>query len=219
MEDLPSSVDPTLPTTPEARAAYLKAAQTTRDLAGLARLFEAELLAHPAFEEAMAPYFAQSPPHVARLYAHAKAGAYLQGPLLLKRAGAHFVALREAAAQDLWEIQQKKLFDLQCRWRAEHLSLPGVRHTQDFRQWEQYLEYCPWLPPITADEVALYEAYLRSDHYVPSRNWSWQDYDSFRSTAESGGTTTATPPPSTGRTAPCRRGMRTITRPPAPTTC
>ncbi len=183
MENLP---DPALPTTPEARAAYLKEAQAKRDLTGLARLFEAELLAHPAFADAMAPYFAQSLPHVARMYANAKAVAYLKGPLLLKQAGARFVQVREAAAHDLWEIQQQKLFDLQCRWRAGYLPLPGVRHTQEFRQWEKYIEHCPWLPPITADEVALYQDYLRSDHYVPSQNWSWQNYDVFRRTAEGG---------------------------------
>ena len=133
----------------------------------------------------MAPYFQQSRPHAAKMYANAKAGAYLKGPLLLKRAGGRFVEIREAAAQDLWAIQQKKLFDLQCRWRAEQITLPGVRHAQEFRQWEKYIEHCPWLPPITADEVALYEAYLRSDDYEPSRNWRWQDYVSFRSTAES----------------------------------
>lgn len=185
MEDLPPpSADPTLPDTPEARAAYIKEARTKRDLAGLARLFQAELMAQPAFVEAMAPYFAQSPPHVARMYANAKAAAYLRGPVLLKQTEARFMEVREAAAHDLWEIQQKKLFDLQCRWRAEQITLPGVRHTEEFRQWEKYIEYCPWLPPLTADEVALYEAYLRSDSYEPNRNWSWQAYDTFRRTAE-----------------------------------
>ncbi|WP_035567721.1 hypothetical protein [Hymenobacter sp. IS2118] len=187
MEDLSASAaDPTLPTTPEARAAYIKDAQTKGDLAGLTRLFEAELLARPAFGEAMAPYFAQSVPHVARTYANVKAVAYLKGPVLLKQAGARFVNIREEAAQDLWEIQQKKLFDLQCRWRAEDLTLPGVRHTQEFRQWEKYLEHCPWLSPITAAEVALYQDYLRSDAYVPNANWQWQDYDGFRRAAERG---------------------------------
>ncbi|MBF9222354.1 hypothetical protein [Hymenobacter ruricola] len=187
MEDLPPpSADPTLPDTPEARAAYIKAAQAKPDFAGLARLFEAELLALPAFAEAMTPYLAQSPPLVARMYANAKAGAYLKGPMLLKQAGARFVEIREAAAHALWEIQQKKLFDLQCRWRAEQITLPGVRHTQEFRQWENYIEYCPWLPPVTADEVALYEAYLRSDDYEPERNWAWQNYEAFRRTAEGG---------------------------------
>lgn len=185
MEDLPPpSADPTLPNTPEARAAYIKEAQTKRDLNGLKCLFEAELLAQPAFAEAMASYFDQSRLHVARMYANTKAAAYIKGPLLLKRSGAHFVEIREAAAHDLWEIQQKKLFDLQCRWRAEHITLPGVRHTEEFRQWEKYVEHCPWLPPITADEVALYEAYLRSDAYEPSRNWPWQNYNTFGRTAE-----------------------------------
>ena len=188
MEDLPPpSADPTLPNTPEARAAYIKEAQTKRDLNGLKRLFEAELLAQPAFAEAMAPYFDQSWPHVARLYANTKAAAYIKGPLLLQQSGARFVEVREAAAHGLWEIQQKKLFDLQCRWRAEQITLPGVRHTEEFRQWEKYIEHCPWLPPVTADEVALYEAYLRSDAYECSRNWQWQNYNTFRQTAEAGG--------------------------------
>jgi hypothetical protein len=96
------------------------------------------------------------------------------------------VEIREEAAHALWEIQQKKLFDLQCRWRAEQITLPGVRHTEEFRQWEKYIEYCPWLPPITPDEVALYETYLRSDAYEPNRNWSWQHYNAFRRTAKEG---------------------------------
>jgi len=185
MEELNSpAAEPELPTTPEARAAYIKAAQTKPNLAALDRLFAAELRAHPALAEALAPYHAQSESTVVRLYANAKAAAFIKGPLLLKRTGARFIEVREDAAHDLWEIQQKKLFDLQCRWRAEQLTLPGVRHTEEFRQWEKYIDYCPWLPPITAEEVALYESYLRSDHYVPNQNWAWQDYNRFRRTIE-----------------------------------
>ena len=185
MPDLPPAApNPALPTTPEDRAAFIKTAQATGDFAGLARLFEAELLAQPAFAAAMAPYFAAGHQHAASRYAQAKAGAYLKGPALLKRAGTHFVQVREAAAHDLWEIQQKKLFDLQCRWRAGQIALPGVRHTEEFAQWGRYIEHCPWLSPITPDEVAGYADYLRSDAYEPARNWQWQDYDAFRQTAE-----------------------------------
>ncbi|UOQ53584.1 hypothetical protein [Hymenobacter cellulosivorans] len=185
MEELASpAAEPELPTTPEARAAYIKAAQTKPDLVALSRLFAAELRAHPALQEALAPYLAQSKASVVSLYANAKAAAFIKGPFLAKQAGARFIEIREEAAHDLWEIQQKKLFDLQCRWRAEQITLPGVRHTEEFRQWEKYIDYCPWLPPITADEVALYESYLRSDYYVPNQNWSWQNYDRFRRAAE-----------------------------------
>ncbi|MCB2408209.1 hypothetical protein [Hymenobacter lucidus] len=192
MEELNSpAAEPELPTTPEARAAYIKAAQTKPDLDALGRLFAAELRAHPALKEAMAPYLAQSESFVVSLYASAKAAAFIKGPFLLKHAGSRFVEIREAAAHDLWEIQQKKLFDLQCRWRAEQITLPGVRHTEEFRQWEKYIDHCPWLPPVTADEVALYESYLRSDHYVPNHNCAWQNYRQFRRTAEGGDHATA----------------------------
>ncbi|UOQ72745.1 hypothetical protein [Hymenobacter cellulosilyticus] len=103
-----------------------------------------------------------------------------------------------------------------------------MRHTEEFRQWEKYIDYCPWLPPITADEVALYESYLRSDQYVPNQNWSWQNYNRFRRAAE--GTTRpptrrmtptmmATRPPPNGPTAACPPGISTTTRPPAKTCC
>ena len=187
MDELNSpAAEPELPTTPEARAAYIKAAQTKPDLEALERLFAAELRTHPALAEALAPYHAQSVPSVVRMYATAKAAAFIKGPMLVKQDGERFMEVREAAAHDLWEIQQKKLFDLQCRWRAEEITLPGVRHTEEFRQWEKYIDHCPWLPPVTADEVVLYEAYLRSDRYVPNQNWAWQHYNQFRRTAEEG---------------------------------
>ncbi len=174
---------PDLPTTPEARAAYIKTAQQAHDFKALSTLFQAELVALPAFQRAMEPYFAGGHAHFAGFYASAKTVAYLKGPLALQRQEARFLEYREAAAQHLWEIQQKKLFDLQCQWRAEQVTLPGLRHAHEFEQWGEYLEYCPWLPPITADEVAIYEAYLRSGRYEPERNWAWQAYDDYRRAA------------------------------------
>lgn len=201
---------PELPTTPEARAAYIRAAQAKPDLNALIRLFSAELRAHPALPDAMAPYYAQSESSVVGFYAAAKATAFIKGPFLLKQAGARFVEVRQAAAHDLWEIQQKKLFDLQCRWRAEQITLPGVRHSEEFQQWEKYIDYCPWLPPITADEVALYESYLRSDQYVPNQNWSWQDYSRFRRSAEKDDETDEADATDDGYAAATRRAYDTL---------
>ncbi|TGE21691.1 hypothetical protein E5K00_15575 [Hymenobacter aquaticus] len=214
MEELNSpAAEPALPTTPEARAAYIKAAQTKPDLAALTRLFAAELRANPALAEALTPYLPQSESLIVGLYANAKAAAFVKGPFLAKQAEARFIEVREAAAHDLWEIQQKKLFDLQCRWRAEQITLPGVRHTEEFRQWEDYIDHCPWLPPITADEVALYQDYLRSDQYVPNQNWSWQNYRQFRRTAEGeeqGPDEADGPNDDDGYEAATRRGYRTL---------
>src|ERR1051325_4459109 len=42
----------------------------------------------------------------------------------------------EDATDRLKEIQQKKLFDAQCLWRAEKLEIPEIKVTYDFYTWE-----------------------------------------------------------------------------------
>lgn len=57
-------------------------------------------------------------------------------------------------------IQQKKLFDLQCLWRAEHIQLPGVELCVDFGYWQENVLNCPFVDPITEEEIELYREYL-----------------------------------------------------------
>ncbi len=169
-----------LPTTPEARAAYIAAAQKAHDFQALTALFKAELLASPATAAALARFDARSHPTTINAYATQKAMLYLTGPQALKQQEARFLWFRQQAAEHLWEIQQKKLFDLQCRWRAGEVALPGIRHTRDFQQWAEYIDHCPWLPPLTADDVACYAAYLRSGTYQQEYGGRWQEYDRYR---------------------------------------
>ncbi len=184
MKGTPLPPDAPLPTTPDERSAYLKAAQENHDFAALARLFKVELLASPALARAMAPYFAGSHEHFAAFYANEKAAIYLKGPLVQQETERIFLDHRQLAAEHLWEIQQKKLFDLQCRWRAGQIELPGCRHTHEFKQWGEYVDHCPWLTPVSAADVALYGAYLRSGTYEPERVPRWQNYTAFRRAAE-----------------------------------
>ena len=178
---LPDPADaPALPTTPDERAAYIKAAQQARDFKPLAALFKAELLASPRLAAVLAAYDSRSHASVIDSYALHKALLYTGGPRALQRQEQRFLMFRHVAAGHLWEIQQKKLFDLQCRWRAGEVELPGIRHTQDFQPWSLYIEHCPWVPPITADEVALYEAYLRGGTYETEYGTRWQEYDRFK---------------------------------------
>ncbi|HEX7413046.1 MAG TPA: hypothetical protein VF411_03290, partial [Bacteroidia bacterium] len=58
-------------------------------------------------------------------------------------------------------IQQKKLFNLQCLWRAGKIQLEGVETTYDILQWENNLYNCPFLPPITEEEVELLVRFLK----------------------------------------------------------
>jgi hypothetical protein len=86
-----------------------------------------------------------------------------------------------SAEGGLWEIQQKKLFDLQCRWRAGEMELEGVQTTQDFRHWEYDIRICPFLDPITEAEVELYVSYLNSP-YACQYYWAaaYQTYYSIK---------------------------------------
>jgi hypothetical protein len=85
----------------------------------------------------------------------------------------------EEANVALAEIQQKKLFDVQCLWRAEQIDLPGVELTVDFQFWEANIMACPFIDPVTEEEVDIYIQYLRSGQFepVPSYERHWQDHE------------------------------------------
>jgi hypothetical protein len=88
---------------------------------------------------------------------------------------------RPDAEECLWEIQQKKLFDLQCHWRAGEISLEGVQVTIDFRHWDHNIKLCPFLEPITEEEVDMYISYLESSNTNPRHKMiGWQEYVSFK---------------------------------------
>lgn len=58
----------------------------------------------------------------------------------------------------LCEIQSKKLFDLQCQWRAEQIELPGMKWTWQFLFPSMPLLDYEGVPDITPEEI---EAYIR----------------------------------------------------------
>ncbi len=83
----------------------------------------------------------------------------------------------------LKEIQQKKLFDLQCLWRANQIELEGVEICYDFEIWERDILNCPCLPDITEDEVELYVQFLQSFNYEEHQFnllEGWQSYTELK---------------------------------------
>ncbi len=85
----------------------------------------------------------------------------------------------EEAARHLKFTLQKKLFDAQCLWRAEQATYEGVKICFDFKRWGENILHCPFLEPITEEEMRLYQQYLRSNNpELKSRLWDgWQDGD------------------------------------------
>jgi len=89
---------------------------------------------------------------------------------------------KDGAEECLGNIQQKKLFNIQCEWRAELFTHPAIETVYDFRYWEANILNCPFLEPITKEDVELYiqylQEYLGEDLAFLA---GWQDYDTYNS--------------------------------------
>lgn len=115
-------------------------------------------------------------------YANKKVQVTMWGEASLKRLESNNLHWVNTAMKLLEEIQQKKMFDLQCLWRAEQIKLPEVLSTYDFQYWEYHIFQCPLLSPITMEEVELYQSYMNSNNYEAHEYGmvGWQDYDEIK---------------------------------------
>ncbi len=86
------------------------------------------------------------------------------------------------AKEHLAIIQQKKLFDAQCLWRAEQLEIPDVHLCIDFDIWEANVLRCPFIEPITEADIELYAQFLNQPNADFALGWfeGWQDYEEIK---------------------------------------
>ena len=161
-----------------------KKAALYQQQAQIASETEARLAADPAVQEWL-KQFAFDGAGVLQRYGENKASYLTNGPGWLEQEQFMAAWPRKQAYERLWEIQQKKLFNLQCAWWAGQLTLPEVTDGQEFAAWGKAIWTCPVLEPITEEELALYLDYLASDYChdlaanrLPPTNW--QDYENFR---------------------------------------
>ena len=87
--------------------------------------------------------------------------------------------LQTKAAEHLLVIQRKKLFDVECLWNANHLKLAEIETSDEFSCWYDDLYFCPFITPISRDEVRLYIQFLRLHReQAPTDYYNWSDlYD------------------------------------------
>lgn len=140
-----------------------------------------DILTNERYEKFFAPYDKDSRKNFADRYSHIKQSYTKYARMYQSEKDHDLLEYLPEAQEKLWEIQQKKLFDLQCRWRAGLIELPGVECTFDFIALEKDIKNVSFIPPITQDEVNLYIRYLQSDNtnekdYITG----WQDYDEFK---------------------------------------
>ena len=88
---------------------------------------------------------------------------------------------RNFTQKTLAMILQKKLFNLQCQWRAEQVTLPGIRITFDFWYWSKNIFNCPFIPPVTDAELQIMQRFVQTEDFDPENlyttTYGWQYYD------------------------------------------
>ncbi len=166
--------------------ALAQAEQASQQFQEQLRATEARLRTDPRCRAFFAPYPPEQQEAFIAHYLQRKAHYLTKGPNLLKYRLHQAIEYQEDAYERLFDIQQKKLFDLQVQWRAREIDLPGIRVHQQFNHWENNIHRCPFLPPITPQEYALYREYLATaaqdvGHDIEhGRSADWQGYEHLR---------------------------------------
>ncbi|WP_210516818.1 hypothetical protein [Hymenobacter terricola] len=135
------------------------------------------------------PWFEQfhpdSVPSFIQHYALAKHRALDHGENVARWMQERITEYTDAAYVRLWDIQHKKLFDLQCQWRAGQLTLPKIDVSEQFEEWSARIHRCPFLEPISAEDFDLYCQFVATTpDFVAdvegNEYTEWQDYDEFK---------------------------------------
>jgi hypothetical protein len=91
-----------------------------------------------------------------------------------------------SAFSHLEVIQQKKLFDAQCLWRAEKIQYKEVEICEDFVLWQYNILNCSFIDPVNQDDIRLYSQYLQSNNAEEEAGYfdNWQSYDELKEACE-----------------------------------
>ena len=147
--------------------------------------FQGELKNDPKYREYFKNYNDMSWNGFVTYYAQQKALSLRFGDFHIKQNEKRDLKYYNEAEKNLWLIQQKKLFNLQCSWRAEKITLPGVEIIADFKYWEDHIKTCTFIEPITEDEFNTFMDYFNDPNYNPDTDYSfsflsWQEYSTFK---------------------------------------
>ena len=143
--------------------------------------FEKDLTTAPRYQNFFKDYDPGSISGFIKTYASKKAFWHQYGPKLIGRKEERELEWYNEGLQMVEVIKQKQLFDLQCRWRAGQIELPGMEICFDFEVWSHNIMALKFLPPITEDDVALFLAFMATE--PPGEQGMfvmWQHYATIR---------------------------------------
>ncbi len=168
-----------------------KEIEKINEAAEIRKKAEDELHANAAVKEFLTRFNPESVKRFIDHYLDTKTICHQHGEFYLKHKEDHDLVWIEAANEHLANIQQKKLFDLQCLWRADKIKLPGVDICFDFQILERDILNCTFLDPVSLEEVEMYKEYLLSENADIENELrysfvNWQMYDDLKFAYESG---------------------------------
>jgi hypothetical protein len=130
-----------------------------------------ELKTNPRYKEYFAKYYPSSVEGFISYYAERKAYYIEEGKKYLEDQENRLLRFETEGAKHLEFILKKKLFDFECLWRAEKVRHLEVEHSSDLTYWWHNIERCPFISPITEEEIDVYAEYVLNgefDEYPPT---------------------------------------------------
>ncbi len=117
-------------------------------------------------------------------YAKEKINILEWGPSQIKILESQNMVFSNAAFECLKQIQQKKLFDLQCQWRADLITLEGVETTDDFGIIAEDILNCKLISPVSEAELDMFIDFLNNEDFHGLQSGMpdsmWQLYIAFK---------------------------------------
>ena len=111
-------------------------------------------------------------------YSHKKAIYLTVGKEALEEFDKTNEQIQDKAMDYLMIIKQKKLYDLQCLWRANKIKVNEVHLTRDFDKWENNIKSCPVPIEITEDDVNILCDFIEQygHFFVDIEFLEWQEF-------------------------------------------
>jgi len=148
---------------------------------------EDDLRSSPIYHEFFSQFNPSSVDQFIRSYAKRKAFYLTRGNDYVNQQEQTSLRYMMIAEDCLWSIQQKKLFNLQCQWRAEQIRLKGIEHSTQFQFLSANIQHCPYITPVSKAEIELYIRFIRSGMATLVLSYdNWQDYEAFKAEYQSG---------------------------------
>lgn len=125
--------------------------------------FYAEISSDPRAEEFLKAFHPSSAAPFFRHYAFRKRMLVSLSAFKMQEAETRELRYRDETEDALRAILQKKLFNTELLWRAEQLDIPGIRCSMDFYRWEREPKGCPFIDPVSEEEIEAMQDFLLSE--------------------------------------------------------